>query len=42
MKVRYLGISDPLELLNGKVYDVISIEGESLQHSVVGLPVEMM
>lgn len=28
MKVKYLGISDPLELLNGKVYDVISIEGD--------------
>lgn len=28
MRVRYLGKSDPLELLNGKVYDVISIEGD--------------
>lgn len=28
MKVRYLGESDPLTLLNNKVYDVISIEKE--------------
>ena len=27
MQVRFRGISDPLELLNGKVYDVLSIEG---------------
>ena len=26
MKVRYLGKSDPLELIHGKVYDVISID----------------
>jgi hypothetical protein len=26
MKVRYIGESDPLALLNGKVYDVIAIE----------------
>ena len=26
MKVKYLGKSDPLELLNGKIYDVVSIE----------------
>lgn len=26
MKVKYIGKSDPLELLNGKVYSVISIE----------------
>ncbi len=26
MKVKYIGESDPLALLNGKVYDVISIE----------------
>lgn len=26
MKVKYLGESDPLELINGKVYDVISVE----------------
>lgn len=28
MRVRYLGKSDPLMLLNGKVYDVISVEGD--------------
>lgn len=28
MKVRYLGESEPLVLLNNKVYDVISIEKE--------------
>ncbi len=26
MKVKYLGDSDPLALINGKVYEVISIE----------------
>lgn len=26
MKVKYIGISDPLELINGKIYNVISIE----------------
>ena len=26
MKVKYLGESDPLELINGKVYDVVGIE----------------
>lgn len=26
MKVKYLGESDPLCLINGKVYDVLSIE----------------
>ena len=28
MRVRYIGKSDPLELLNGKVYDVVSVEGD--------------
>lgn len=28
MKVKYLGESDPFELLNGKVYDVIEIDEE--------------
>lgn len=28
MKVKYLGDSDPLALLNGKIYDVISVERE--------------
>lgn len=27
MKVRYIGASDPLKLLNGKIYDVIAVEG---------------
>ncbi len=26
MKVRFIGESDPLALLNGKVYEVISVE----------------
>ena len=26
MKVKYVGESDPLELLNGKIYDVIEID----------------
>lgn len=26
MKVKYLGESDPLGLINGKVYDVLSVE----------------
>ncbi|MGN0666468.1 MAG: hypothetical protein ACI4KF_08075 [Huintestinicola sp.] len=26
MKVKYIGKSDPLELLNGKIYNVISVE----------------
>lgn len=28
MKVKFLGESDPLELLNGKVYEVLSVEKE--------------
>lgn len=28
MKVRYIGASDPLELLNGKVYEVLEVEEE--------------
>ena len=28
MKVRYIGESDELELINGKIYDVISVEKE--------------
>lgn len=27
MKVKYIGESDPLELLNGKIYEVLSVEG---------------
>jgi hypothetical protein len=26
MKVKYIGESDPLELLNGKVYDVLEVD----------------
>ena len=26
MKVKYVGNNDPLSLLNGKIYDVISVE----------------
>lgn len=26
MKVKYLGESDPLELIHGKIYEVLSIE----------------
>lgn len=29
MRVKYLGESDPLMLLNGKVYDVEAVEGDS-------------
>lgn len=28
MKVRYLGESDPLALLNGKVYNVLEVDGD--------------
>lgn len=28
MKVKYIGKSDPLTLMNGKTYDVISVEQE--------------
>ena len=28
MKVRYIGEDDPLELRNGKIYDVIEVEKE--------------
>ena len=28
MKVKYLGETSPLELIHGKVYEVLSIEGE--------------
>lgn len=28
MKVKYLGETSPLELINDKVYEVLSIEGE--------------
>lgn len=26
MKVKFIGISDPVSMINGKIYDVISIE----------------
>ncbi len=26
LKVEYLGKSDPLELINGKIYEVVSVE----------------
>ena len=29
MKVKYIDESDPLELLNGKIYDVIEVDEES-------------
>lgn len=28
MKVKFLGKSDPLRLINGRIYDVISVEKE--------------
>lgn len=28
MKVKYIGESDPIALINGKVYEVISVEKE--------------
>ena len=35
MKVRYIGESDPLELLNGKVYDVIEVDEDAGWYQVV-------
>lgn len=35
MKVRYIGESDPLELLNGKVYDVIEVDEDVGWYRVV-------
>lgn len=26
MKIRFIGISDPVYMINGKIYDVLSIE----------------
>ncbi len=28
MKVRYIGESDPLGLINGKVYEVLEVDGD--------------
>lgn len=35
MKVRYIGESDPLELLNGKVYGVIEVDEDVGWYRVV-------
>lgn len=35
MKVKYIGESDPLELLNGKIYDVIEIDEVSGWYRIV-------
>lgn len=35
MKVKYVGESDPLELLNGKIYDVIEIDEVSGWYRIV-------
>lgn len=35
MKVRYIGASDPLELLNGKVYEVLEVEEEEEWYRIV-------
>lgn len=35
MKVKYIGESDPLELLNGKIYDVIEIDEISDWYRIV-------
>lgn len=35
MKVRYLGDSDPYQLLNGKVYDVTYIDEDTGWYSVI-------
>jgi len=35
MKVRFIGEDDPLELLNGKEYDVIEVDEESGWYRIV-------
>lgn len=35
MKVRYIDESDPLELLNGKIYDVIEVDEKTGWYRVV-------
>lgn len=35
MKVKFIGESDPLELLNGKIYEVIEIDEESGWYRIV-------
>lgn len=35
MKVKFLGESDPLELLNNKIYEVIEIDEESGWYRIV-------
>lgn len=35
MKVKYIGENDPLELLNGKLYDVIEIDEISGWYRIV-------
>ena len=35
MKVKFIGEDDPLELLNGKIYDVIEVDEESGWYRIV-------
>lgn len=35
MKVKYIGEDDPLELLNGKIYDVIEIDDISGWYRII-------
>lgn len=35
MKVKYIDESDPLELINGKVYDVIEVDQESGWYRII-------
>lgn len=35
MKVKYLGESDPLELLHDKTYDVIEVDAESGWYRII-------
>ncbi|MBE6584782.1 MAG: hypothetical protein E7649_07430 [Ruminococcaceae bacterium] len=35
MKVKYIGENDPLELLNGKIYDVMEVDEESGWYRII-------
>lgn len=35
MKVKYIDESDPLELINGKIYDVIEVDEESGWYRII-------
>ena len=40
MKVKYIDESDPLELINGKIYDVIEVDEESGWYRIIDETVE--